>query len=254
MKQTTQQTWGWLKQILLAFTLFSASASIFADEIPATDPYQSFNRIMFDFNERIDQTILKPVATFYNDIVPTPLNKGIHNFFVNINTLPTIADDVLQVNFQQAANDIWRVLINTTIGIGGLFDIADRMNLHPYANDFGLTLAKWGYTNTNYLVLPFLGPSTVRDGIGIPVDYFAFSIYPYISSDKTRYGLFALGVIDTRAQLLKYQNVMDEAALDRYAFVRNAYLQHRAYQIEKNQAGGATKDNYNLPEPGFNPY
>lgn len=197
------------------------------------DPLEGFNRAMFSFNEAVDKAIMKPLATLYNKIMPKPLNKGIHNAFYNINTLTTVADDLLQGNFYQATNDTWRIAINTTIGIGGLFDIAQRMKLEPFQNDFGLTLARWGWANSTYLVLPFFGPNTIRDGIGIPVDYFAFSIYPYIEPESTRYQIYALGVVDRRAQLLKFQNVLEEAAIDKYVFVRNAYQQRRAYQIDQ---------------------
>lgn len=199
------------------------------------DPYQGFNRAMFTFNDKLDIYFLKPIATFYNKVMPKPLNKGVHNVFENINTVPTIANDVLQANFYQASSDFWRLAINTTIGIGGLFDMAERMKLEPYQNDFGLTLARWGYTDSNYLVLPFFGPNTLRDGlIGLPVDYFAFSLYPYLEPPSFRYQVYVLGVIDRRAQLLKFQDVVDEASYDKYVFVRNAYLQRRAYQIEQN--------------------
>ncbi len=199
------------------------------------DPYEGFNRAMFTFNDKLDIYVLKPIATFYNKVMPKPLNKGIHNVFENINTVPTIANDLLQANFYQASNDTGRLLINTTIGIGGLFDMATRMDLEPYSNDFGLTLARWGYSDSNYLVLPFFGPNTVRDGlIGLPVDYFAFSLYPYIEPPSFRYQVYILGAIDKRAQLLKFQDVVDEASLDKYVFMRNAYLQRRAFQIDQN--------------------
>ena len=206
--------------------------------VDVADPLESFNRGMFIFNDKIDKIILKPIATVYNAILPKPLNQGIHNFFNNIGNLPTIANDLLQFNFYQAANDIWRLMINSTIGILGLFDIAERMHLYPYSNDFGLTLATWGYRHSNYLVLPFFGPSTIRDGIGLPVDYFAFSIYPHIYPSSTRYAVYFLGVVDRRAQLLQFQSVLEEAALDEYIFIRNAYTQRRAFQMEQNQHRG----------------
>jgi phospholipid-binding lipoprotein MlaA len=218
----------------------AATDSAISDSIPApvaeADPYESFNRVAFKFNDTLDIYFLKPIATFYNKVMPKPLNKGIHNVFDNINTVPTICDDILQANFYQAANDAWRLGLNTTVGIGGLFDVAKRMKLEPYSNDFGLTLARWGYTNSNYLVLPFFGPNTIRDGlIGLPVDYFAFSVYPYIDPPSTRYQVYALGVIDRRAQLLKFQDVLEEASYDKYVFIRNAYQQRRKYQIEQNE-------------------
>ncbi len=199
----------------------------------ASDPYEKFNRAMFNFNDHLDRWILKPIATLYNKILPTPLNKGIHNVFNNIQTVPTIVNDVLQFNFYQATNDMWRLGINSTIGIGGLFDVATRIHLPAYQNDFGLTLAHWGYKQSNYLVLPFWGPSTPRDGIGMPIDYYAFSVYPWIQPRAVQYGVYALSVVDARAQLLRYQNVMDAAAFDKYVFVRNAYMQRRAFQVQQ---------------------
>jgi len=206
-----------------------------AQSADAKDPYEGLNRAIFTFNDKIDQFIMKPIARFYNAIMPKPLNQGVHNFYNNIGTLPTLANDLLQFNFYQAANDSWRIIINTTVGVGGLFDVATRINLKYYSNDFGLTLASWGYEKSNYLVLPFFGPSTPRDGIGIPVDYFAFSIYPYIYPQSTRYQVYGLSIVDRRAQILKFQDVLEEASVDRYVFMRNAYMQHRAHQIEENQ-------------------
>lgn len=201
--------------------------------VQTADPLEGFNRAMFTFNDKLDTFVLKPVATLYNKIMPKPLNQGIHNFFNNLGEVPTIANDILQFNFYQMANDLWRLGINTTVGIGGLFDIASRMQLDYYANDFGLTLAKWGWRKSTYLVLPFFGPNTLRDGIEIPVDYYAFSVYPYIEPTSTRYAIYGLGVVDRRAQLLQFQSVLEEAAIDKYIFIRNAYMQRRAYQIEQ---------------------
>jgi phospholipid-binding lipoprotein MlaA len=213
--------------ILFTTTSSMAAASTSSEE---EDSYEGFNRVVFNFNDRVDIVILKPIATFYNLIIPKPLNQGIHNFFNNLGNFPTLANDILQANFYQAASDFWRLGINSTVGLGGFFDVAARLQLQPYTNDFGLTLARWGYKNSNYLVLPFFGPSSIRDGIGIPVDYFAFSVYPYVYPDSARYGLYGLGIIDRRARLLQFQPVMEEAAIDKYIFVRNAYRQHRAFQ------------------------
>lgn len=220
--------------------------------IKTSDPLEGFNRVMFDFNDHLDKAILKPVATFYNAIMPKPLNDGVHNFYNNLSNIPTIANDVLQLHFHQLASDVWRLGINSTIGIGGLFDVASRMNLEQYNNDFGLTLARYGYTNSTYIVLPFFGPNTIRDGIGIPVDYFAFSVYPYVRPDSSRYELYGVGVIDKRAHLLQYQQVMEEAALDKYIFVRNAYLHRRAYQIDQNDHRTAADSGGNIAGYGSN--
>jgi len=214
--------------------LFLACSSAQAQQVTnPQDPYETFNRSIFAFNDKLDIFILKPVATLYNKIIPKPLNEGIGNFFDNINTLPTIANDILQARFQMLANDLWRFGINTTVGILGFFDIASRMQLKVHVEDFGLTLARWGYQDSAYLVVPFFGPSTIRDTIGWPVDYFLFSVYPYINPVRTRYEVYALGVVERRSQLLQYEDVMEEAALDKYVFVRSAYMQRRAHRMEE---------------------
>lgn len=198
------------------------------------DPFEKINRLMFHFNDIVDKSIVKPVALFYNKIVPKPLAKGVTNFFNNLDNVPTVANDVLQLNLYQAASDTWRLALNSTIGILGFFDVAKPMGLEPNVEDFGLTLAQWGYKNSTYIVLPFFGPSTIRDGLGIPVDYYLLSVYPHIENARNRYRLYALGVVDRRAQLLTFENVMEQAALDKYVFMRDAYMQRRKYLIQRN--------------------
>jgi phospholipid-binding lipoprotein MlaA len=224
----------------------AASDTTDATDVVISDPYETFNRHTFAFNDALDTNILQPVARFYNKITPKPLNQGIHNFFLNLNTVSTIVDDFLQFNFYQMTNDLWRLTINSTIGIGGLFDVATRMNLKYYQNDFGMVLATWGYRQSNYLVLPFYGSYTVRDGFALPFDYFAFSAYRYIEPTTLQYGLYGVSVIEWRASTLKYNDLMDAAALDKYAFVRNAYLQRRAYQLEENRHLGVYDRNNDL--------
>lgn len=204
-----------------------------ADAVTA-DPYERFNRVMFQFNEVFDKLILKPVATLYIKIIPKPLSKGLSNFYNNIDTIPTVANDFLQANFYQGTSDAWRLVINSTVGIVGFFDVATPMGLEPNKEDFGLTLAQWGYRKSNYLVLPFLGPGTVRDQIGWPINYYFLTIYPYIYPVEQRNQLYFTGLVVKRAELLRYQNVLEEASLDDYTFIRNAYLQRRAYQLERN--------------------
>lgn len=199
------------------------------------DPYEPFNRVVYSVNDKLDRFLLKPIAEVYNKIIPKPLSKGISNFFSNLDLFPTVANDILQGNFYQATSDIWRLAINSTIGILGLFDFATEMGLEPNKEDFGLTLARWGYTHSNYLVLPFFGPSTPRDAMGLPVDYYLFSVYPHIYPTRTRYELYGLGVVARRADILSFQNVMQQAAIDKYVFLRDAYLQRRAYLIQRNK-------------------
>jgi phospholipid-binding lipoprotein MlaA len=181
--------------------------------------------------------------------VPKPLSKGLSNVFYNIDMIPTIINDVLQFNFYQATSDTWRFAINSTLGIAGFFDVATDMGLEPNKEDFGLTLAQWGWTHSNYLVLPILGPGTVRDQFAWPINTY-MTIYPYIQNDNLRYGLYAGNIIVKRAELLRYENVLQEAALDRYTFVRDAYFQRRAYLIERNKQLGNPyiEKNINLVE------
>lgn len=210
-------------------------------QMPVCDPLECVNRAMFAFNDKFDAYVLKPIAFLYNKIIPKPLNRGIHNVFLNLNNLPTIANDILQLHPYQTTSDVWRLAINTTLGIGGLFDFAACMGLPNHSNDFGLTLARWGWRESSYLVLPFFGPHTIRDTLHIPMDYYYFSIYPYIKRPY-RYDLYALQIIDYRAQLLKFDDVLNEVAFDKYVFVRDAYLQHRRHEIEmKDQCPGSQR-------------
>lgn len=245
----TKQQKGFIRIALCLMLFFSVMSYSFAETITNADeksrfyvnpkdPYEPFNRKMYHFNDFLDNALLKPIATLYTKIVPKPVVKGISNIFSNIDTVPTVANDVLQVNFYQATNDFWRLAVNSTVGILGFFDVATDIGLEPNKEDFGLTLARWGYTNSNYLVLPFFGPSTVRDGLGLPVDYYAFSIYPRITPVSQRYALYGLGVVSRRAELLRFQDVFDEAAIDKYVFLRDAYMQRRAYLIERNKELG----------------
>jgi len=216
--------------------------SVSQEELPAenslediNDPLANYNRVVFHFNDTLDRMILKPVATLYSKVIPRPLHQGITNFFSNIDNVPTIVNDLLQIKIYQAVSDSWRLFINSTVGIVGLFDVASRIGLKPHHEDFGLTLAHWGYKQSNYFEVPFFGPSTIRDAIGWPVDYFLFSVYPHISNVVVRYSVYGLGVVNRRSNFLQYQDVFEQVAVDRYIFMRNAYLQHRNYQIGENE-------------------
>jgi phospholipid-binding lipoprotein MlaA len=178
--------------------------------------------------------VLRPIATLYIKIIPKPLSKGLSNFYNNIDTIPTVANDLLQANFYQGTSDAWRLTINSSIGLLGFFDFASDMGLEPNKEDFGLTLAQWGYRNSNYLVLPFLGPGTVRDQIGWPINYLFLTIYPYIYPVTQRNELYLTGLVVKRAELLRYQGVLEQASLDDYTFIRDAYMQRRTYQLERN--------------------
>lgn len=210
------------------------------------DPYESFNRVAFGFNETFDKVVLKPAATLYIAVTPKPISKCFSNFFSNIDNVPTIINDLLQANFYQATSDSWRLLINTTVGVVGFFDVASHIGLQPNAEDFSLTLARWGYVHSNYLVVPFLGPSTVRDAVAWPINYYYMTIYPRIKPPFRRYAVYSFGVVVRRAELLRYDTLLQTASFDKYAFMRNAYLQRRAYLIERNRHLGYKDKNPNI--------
>ncbi len=199
------------------------------------DPYEKFNRAMFTFNDKLDKYALKPIAKGYDKIMPRPASKGVSHFFKNLGTLPTIANDLLQGNFYQATSDSWNFLLNSTVGIGGLFDVAPSFGLSDNKEDFGLTLAKWGYLNSDYFVIPFLGPSTIRDAVARPVDYLS-SFYTYVDDVALRNSMEGLKIIDKRAQLLRFQDTYQALALDPYVLMRSAYFQRRNYLIERNKS------------------
>ena len=235
----------WLFMSALLGECFSISA--FAD-LNQSDPYQNFNRHAFCLNDGIDKAVYKPVASMYQAVLPNVAQRRVSDFFGNIHDISGLANDVLQAKVYQGTQDTWRVFFNTTFGLLGFFDVASKIGLPKHPNDFGMTLANWGYRNTNYFVIPFLGPSTVRDALGTGVDYEVLSIYPYIKSDRLRYSLVGLDLVQLRASLLHLQSVMDQAAVDPYIFQRDAYLQHRNYLLSQNLGTSAQGTGSNQSE------
>jgi phospholipid-binding lipoprotein MlaA len=204
------------------------------------DPYEPFNRKVHNFNMAFDATVLRPPAKLYHALVPRRLRKGVGNFFNNLDMLPTVANDILQAEGKMAIRDSWRFAINSTLGVAGLFDIAVKFGLAPHYNDLGVTFAKWGDKNSPYIVIPFIGPSTIRDGSGWLFQFALWSPYVYINNDALAFGLLTVHYIDLRSQLFDAERLMNEA-LDKYSFIRDAYLQHRNYLI-----AGAEQDNGSL--------
>jgi phospholipid-binding lipoprotein MlaA len=222
---------AYLSFVLVGIMLLSKS--VFADHVvPANpqDPYENYNRHAFRMNETLDKNFLKPVAQAFNAL-PYPVPQGVRHFFNNLAEIPTIVNDVLQGEFLHATSDTWRFAVNSTLGVGGFFDVASKMQLAPHSNDFGITLARWGYASSAYFILPVLGPSTIRDSIGVIPDQNMFSVYPYISPASARYGLIALNGVSKRAEFLNFEGIVDQLAIDPYVFQRNAYLQHRRLKI-----------------------
>jgi phospholipid-binding lipoprotein MlaA len=190
------------------------------------DPLEEYNRASHSFNDMMDRMLFTPVAKGYNFITPTPLNRGITNFYNNLGDVRSAANNLLQLKVGRAFSDIGRVGVNSTLGLLGFMDVASNMNLPRYNEDFGQTLGAWGVGSGPYLILPFLGPSSVRDGASILVDFFFDPIF-YLDKRSTRWSLWGLLLVDTRADLLNASRVIDQAALDPYSFIRDAYLQRR---------------------------
>lgn len=188
------------------------------------DPFESFNRSVFTFNDTVDRAVVKPVAKGYSAVVPAPLRTMVSNFFSNLDDVVVTANDLLQLKFNQAASDGARVAFNSTFGIFGLFNVTTRLEKHN--EDFGQTLGYWGVPSGPYLVLPILGPSSFRDGTGRYADSFA-SVISNTQHVPTRNSAWAMEGLDTRANLLEQEKVLDEAIIDRYSFIRDAYLMHR---------------------------
>ncbi|HEX5338737.1 MAG TPA: VacJ family lipoprotein [Gallionella sp.] len=193
------------------------------------DPFEPFNRGVYKFNDTLDKAVAKPIAKGYSAVMPEPGKIMVSNFFSNLDDIIVTANDLLQFKFVQGFSDGMRVLVNTTVGVGGLIDVAS-MRLPKHDEDFGQTLGYWGLDSGPYLVLPLLGPSSVRDGVGLYVDSRPSKIRR-VKHMRTRNQLVVTKAINRRAQLLEQEKVLDEAAIDRYEFLRDAYLLRRQSQV-----------------------
>lgn len=194
------------------------------------DPFEGFNRTVFQFNDTLDRVALKPAAQAYNRALPQFLRDRVSSFFSNIGDVYTAANNLLQGKITAGTQDIMRVAMNSTFGLGGLFDFASQARLPKHQSDFGITLGHYGVPAGPYLVLPLLGPSTVRDTAGLLVDWQG-DLTMYMRPIWLRTTLYGVRIISTRASLLGATDLLASAALDKYSFVRNAYLQRRQYLI-----------------------
>lgn len=197
------------------------------------DPWEGFNRKVFAFNDVIDRYALKPAARGYRFITPDPVERGVGNFFYNLGEPRTALNSLLQGKGGNAGIATGRFLINTTIGLGGLFDVATQLEITGREEDFGQTLAVWGWEDSRYLILPLLGPSTLRDTGGLPADMYTYPT-TYVDDDEVRMGLTALRVIDTRAGLLDREEMIRG---DRYSFIRDIWLQQRRFEVSDGEQG-----------------
>jgi len=190
------------------------------------DPFEPFNRGIYQFNDDVDKAFIKPAAEFYRFILPDFMRTGVSNFFSNINDVIVALNSLLQGKLTQAGSDAARLIINSTVGLVGLIDVATEIGLEKHNEDFGQTLGFWGIGDGPYLVLPLLGPSSARDAVGWFGDYYMWPI-GYVESDLTRNLLIAVRFVAGRADLLEASRILETAALDPYEFVRDAFLQRR---------------------------
>lgn len=196
------------------------------------DPWEGVNRAIFRFNDTLDTYALKPVAQGYQAVTPQFLEDGIHNAYRNVGDIGNLANDMLQGKFHEAGVDTSRLLLNTTIGVLGFFDVATRMGLDRNDEDFGQTLGAWGVQSGPYVVLPLFGPSTVRDTGGLAADSF-LQPYPYMDNDvRARNVARGVEAVDTRASLLSAEKLITG---DKYTFIRNAYLQNREFKVKDGE-------------------
>jgi len=214
------------------------------------DPLEPMNRAVFEFNDAADKVVFKPVAEGYRAVLPDPVRASVRNFFSNLRDPWIAVNQLLQGKVELALSERWRFIVNSTFGIGGIFDVASDMRLPKHNEDFGQTLGVWGLDTGPYLVIPFWGPSSVRDGVGLVADAYAY--LPWWIPDwldlqhrvAWQNSLTALDYVNIRANLLDATNILEEAALDRYAFVRDAYFQRRRnliYDGNPPPEGGADK-------------
>lgn len=216
---------------LLCAGLLPACASLPPGERDPRDPMERFNRSVYRFNDTLDRNVARPVAKAYVKVTPAPVRSGVSNFFRNLNSTTVIANNLLQAKPKAFFTETARLVVNTTIGIGGLFDPASQLGIPAGDEDFGQTLGRWGVRSGPYVVLPLLGPSTVRDTVGFVGDQFTDPKYYLVNDLWLNAGLSVLSLVDSRAGLLGTDEVL-ASSFDPYVFMRNAFLQRREFQVQ----------------------
>ena len=233
------QRWLAMASLLVGAALLTGCATVARPD--PNDPLESYNRSMTNFNDQVDAMVLKPVATAYREVTPAPVRTGVSNFFANIGDVWSFVNNVLQLRAEAAGSSFMRVNVNTIFGLGGLLDVASELGIDRYKQDFGLTLGRWGVGTGPYLVLPILGPSTLRATLALPVDMQG-NVVSHVDPVSARNSLYALRAVDVRANLLRAGSVLDSAALDKYSFTRDVFLQVRGSQVDAAQRGNGQVD------------
>ena len=219
-----------LRRIILgcASLLLAACATIPEGEIRSSkDPWEPLNRTTFEFNEKLDKFVMKPVSQGYAFIVPEPIRDGVSNMISNVMDVPTAVNDLLQGKPQDSLDDLSRVFVNTTLGIGGIFDVATAGGMDKRREDFGQTFATWGIESGPYLVLPLFGASSVRDAVGLGVDIMTDPLFQLIKNRPLNLSITAIRFIDVRTKYLEGGDLLDQIVLDKYIFTRDTYFQRR---------------------------
>ncbi|WP_420555314.1 VacJ family lipoprotein [Neptuniibacter marinus] len=229
-----------LRSLLVAgaVSIMLSQPSVAADV--EVDPWEGFNRTMFSFNDGLDTYALKPVSQGYKAIMPDIAETGVSNFFGNLADVGTLLNNLLQGKFSNATQDFARIAFNSTFGLAGLIDVATPMGIEKHDEDFGQTFGYWGVESGPYLVLPFFGPTTVRDGIGRVPDYLVDPVRQ-LDDNGARNALYVTRIIDDRAQLLEAEKLISG---DKYTFVRDAYLQKRAFSIVDGDGENYDESNF----------
>ena len=234
-----------LSVLLIGATLGGCATTTNPDSLAQNDPYEPTNRKIFEFNQSLDKSVARPVAVFYNHAVPEPVRDGVHNVLYNMDLPVTFANDVLQGEAARALQTFGRVTINTTLGVGGLIDVATHVGIPDHTEDFGQTLGTWGVGEGPYFVAPLLGPAPPRDLAGRVVDY-GFDPFTYIRFDGYRtlgYVRAGMGVLDLRARNVETLDDIERSSVDYYATQRSLYRQYRNSEIRNGKP-----DTENLPD------
>jgi phospholipid-binding lipoprotein MlaA len=200
------------------------------------DPYEKYNRAVFKFNRGLDYVAFRPAADLYDTLMPVPIQGGVGRMWTNFYEPSRVINDILQGEMRYAYQDSARFVLNTTLGVAGYFDVAQHMGFAVHQQDFGVTMARWGWKQSAYLVVPLLGIYTVRDFVAVPANVYVFTFWPYIQPENLAWKLYFLEKLQTRAELRQVDKVIDEA-FDPYLFVRDAYLQKRQETIAAQQNG-----------------
>ncbi len=229
---------GLMRLVLLASSLFLSACAT----TQGPDPWEPFNRSMYNFNEKLDEYVARPLAKGYRAITPDPVDRGITRFFANLDDVQVALNNLLQGKPGQAVSDVSRVLVNSTIGLLGFLDPASDLGLEKHEEDFGQTLGKWGFASGPYLVLPVIGPSNIRDTVGFAGDWVVNPIYRRVDSATVSWSLYGIRYVDRRADLLGASRVLESAAMDPYSFVRDSYLQRRHHLISDGKSEDESDD------------